>query len=280
LPAVVDYDGEEGALILQAPAGARDLTHHHARGRFSCGLARQAGRALAALHELDPGVAAGLPGRVEPAAGTCLHRLDLEEVHARSTAALELTEVIQRSEELCAGLDELGGSWSPQSTIHGDVRWDNLLTMSPARSHRWTGLQLIDWEHAAPGEPGLDVGAFLGEYLRVWVGSIPIVDPRDPGRLLSQARMPLSSMRPAIHAFWDAYASHRSHATADLNLLRERSVRFAAVRLLSAAMEEAQTHGELEPGVFNLVPVSRNILMHPNEASAHLLGLDVNRHAA
>ena len=280
LPVVVEYDAQEGALILEGRFGARDLTRHHARGRFSCGLARQAGRALAALHEVDPGTVAGFPSGIEPAAGPRLHKPDLDEVHARSTAALELTEVIQRSAELCTALDELFDSWSPQSTVHGDVRWDNFLTMRGPRSNRWTELQLIDWEHAAAGEPAVDLGAFFAEYVRAWVQSIPIVDPRAPGRLLSQARMPLSGMRPAIHAFWDAYASRCAHATADLDFIRQRSVRFAAVRLLSAAIEEAQTLGELEPGVLHLVPVSRNLLMHPDEASAHLLGLGTYRHAA
>ena len=280
LPAVVEYDGEEGALILEAAPGARDLAHHHARGRFSRTLARQAGRALASVHELDPVVAGRLPHPAEPPAGIRLHQPDLDVLRDMSTAALQLTEVIQRSDEICAGLDELLDSWRSQVTIHGDVRWDNLLAMLGPRRHRWGRLQLIDWEHAAAGDPSLDIGAFLGEYLRAWVQSIPILDSRDPGRLLSHARMPLNRMRPAIRAFWEGYVTHRSCGTADMGPVLQRSVRFAAVRLLTASIEEAQTLGELEPGVLHLVPVSRNLLTRPDDASAHLLGLSEDRDAA
>ena len=89
--------------------------------------------------------------------------------------------------------------------IHGDVRWGNCLALRGASS-RWTRLQLIDWELCGAGDPAFDVGAFLGEYLGAWLRSIPIANPRDAGRLRAHARLPLRRMRPALGAFWDAYA--------------------------------------------------------------------------
>src|ERR671925_502329 len=140
-------------------------------------------------------------------------------------------------------------------------------------SGRWTGLQLIDWELCGAGDPGLDIGAFFGEHLRAWLQSIPIVDRRDPGRLLPHARLPLRRMRPALGAFWDAYVRHRGADRAGLTRTLRRATRFAAVRLLTAALEEAQTLTEIRAGVLHLLPLSRNILRRPDEASARLLGL-------
>jgi aminoglycoside phosphotransferase (APT) family kinase protein len=280
LPAVVDYDASERVLVLEAAPNSRDLTLHHARGRFSCALARQAGHALATLHEVGPHAADGLPDRVDLTASLEIHRPDLDSVQAMSTAAIQLTEVIQGSGEICASLDALLASWSPGSMIHGDVRWANMLALYKVDSERWTRLQLIDWELATAGDPGLDVGSFFGEYLRAWARSIPIVDPGEPGRLLAHSGLPLRRMRPALAAFWDAYARRRRWAAAELARTLRQATRFAALRLLTAAFEEAQLLTEARASVLYMVPLSRNILMRPEEASTHLLGLAGYREAA
>ena len=272
LPKVVCYDRAEGALILETELG-RDLREHHARGRFSRGLAALAGRALAALHDLGPSTADELPGRVELARPPRPHEPDLESLRSMSSAAIELTRAIQASERLCAALDEIYESWASESAVHGDIRWDNCLVMRTAGSGRWSRLLLLDWQLAGPGDPGLDVGAFLGEYLHAWLQSIPIVSTRDPGRLLSHSGVPLTRIGPAVGDFWDAYTSCRQHGTVHPAEMLPRAMRFAAVRLLGAALEEAQTLAELRPRVLLLVPLSENVLTRPDAASARLLGL-------
>jgi aminoglycoside phosphotransferase (APT) family kinase protein len=276
LPRVVAYDDDERILILETAAGARDLTRHYARGRFSRVLAVQVGRALAGLHELGPSAVDGLPGRVDPTTPLRVHQPDLRSLHEMSVAAAELTAIIQSSDELCAAIDTLLESWCFESTIHGDVRWDNCLAMRQADSDRWARLQLIDWEVAAAGDPGLDIGAFFAEYLRAWLQSIPITDPHAPGRLLAHAARPLRRMRPTLRAFWEAYVRHRHCSVNELTATLYRATRFAAAALLSAALEEAQMLTELPATVLFLVPLSQNILTRPDEASAHLLGLQAS----
>jgi aminoglycoside phosphotransferase (APT) family kinase protein len=270
-PSLVTYDGSEGVLVYDSAANARDLAAHHARGRFSCALAREAGRALALLHAVRAVALDGLPDAPLPASSTLVHRPDLDTLRTLSAAAVDLTRAIQGFHELCAELDELFASRSEESAIHGDVRWDNLLAVRGA-SRRWTRLQLIDWELCAVGDPAVDVGSFLGEYLRAWLLSIPIADPRDAGRLLSHARLPLRRMRPAVREFWAAYVHHREATPRELRATLHRSSRFAAVRLLTAALEEAQAFGELRWSALHLLPLSQNILRHPDKA-AHLLGI-------
>ena len=153
--------------------------------------------------------------------------------------------------------------------VHGDVRWDNC---SPSRrgSRRWTKLELIDWELCESGDPAVDVGAFLGEYLRAWVAVDPDRRPPRSGPLRAR-RVPLRRMRPAVGAFWrpmPATGGFAGGAGRDAPAV----VRFAAVRLLMAAFEEAQALGELRPGVLALLPLSQNVLRRPDEA-AELLEL-------
>ena len=272
-PALITYDAAEGVLIYESAPNARDLATHHARGRFSCALAREAGRALAVLHALPPDALQALPDPQRPASSIHLHRPDLDTLRTLTPAAADLTRVIQGSDELCAELDELFASRAPETVIHGDVRWDNFVVAREA-TRRWTRLQLIDWELCGAGDPAVDIGSFLGEYLRAWLRSIPIADPQDASRLLAHARLPLRRMRPAVRAFWTAYAHHHRGTAGELHATLHRSSRFAAVRLLTAALEEAQALGELRWSGLHLLGLGQNILRRPAEA-ADLLGLGV-----
>jgi aminoglycoside phosphotransferase (APT) family kinase protein len=273
LPAVVAYDSAEGVLILESSPNARDVRRHHARGRFSCALAREAGRALALLHAIPPAALNGFQNPADANSWMRIHEPDLESIHTMSAAAEELTRIIQGIDGLCTALDELVASWQEDSVVHGDIRWDNLLALRGGDSKRWTGLQLIDWELCGAGDPAVDIGAFFGEYLRAWLQSIPITDPQDPGRLIAHAGLPLRRMRPALRAFWDAYTQYSPGTATALSRSLRRGVRFAALRLLTAALEEAQTLDEPRARVLYLVPLSHNILRRPDEASADLLGL-------
>jgi aminoglycoside phosphotransferase (APT) family kinase protein len=273
LPPLVAYDTTEAVLILESAPDVRDLTRQHARGRYSCALAREAGRALALLHALTPAALDGLALAELPDWSAQVHRPDLNTTRTLSAAAVELTTLLQGLEDLCGELDELHAEWREESVIHGDIRWDNCLAVRGAGSKRWSRLQLIDWELCRAGDPAFDVGAFFGEYLRAWLQSIPIADPRDPSRLLAHARQPLRRMRPALRAFWDAYATQRGTSAGELSATLRRATRFTAVRLLTAALDQAQSLAELRAGVLHLLPLSRNILQRPEDASTHLLGL-------
>jgi hypothetical protein len=272
LPEVVAYDPDEGVLVLDAVSNARDLGRHHARGRFSSALAREAGKTLALLHATPSAALDGLPRAPDPKGRIRVHRLDLQSLRALSPAAVDLTRLIQGLAPVCAELDTLAADWSDEAVIHGDVRWDNLLATPGGARGRWTRLQLIDWEFCGPGDPAYDIGCFIGEYLRAWLHSIPVVDPREPEALLSHAGLPLRRMRPALSAFWEAYTRHRGAPEADVHETLRLSTRFAAVRLLAAALEEAQTLGELSPRVLELVSLSQKIMQRPREA-AELCGL-------
>jgi aminoglycoside phosphotransferase (APT) family kinase protein len=274
LPSVVFADPAREVLVLESPPEARDLTRHHAGGRFSRALAREAGRGLAALHATPPDVLRGLRPPGDGDSALRVHLPDVAAVHEMSPAARELTRIIQGLEDLCAALDALAESPEDSAVVHGDVRWDNLLAARDLGSQRWTRLELIDWELCVAGDPAADVGAFLGEYLRAWAQSVPVTDPLDPGRLLAGAGRPLRRMRPALRAFWEAYARSSGAPADELARMLRRAVDLAAVRLLSAALEEAQAVDRLGVRVLSLVPLSRNLLCRRGDASARLLGLD------
>jgi aminoglycoside phosphotransferase (APT) family kinase protein len=267
IPAVVHYDPATACLVLKTPAGARDWSAHHGAGRFPRMPARALGRALAELHSLPAGIIDDLPRGTDPIWGLSLceppHRLLLD----LSAGAQDLVARLQTSRVMCDRLDRLRATSPGNVVTHGDLRWDNCLAV-PAAGSRRTRVLLVDWELAGYGRPEFDVGAVLAEYLRVWVGSIPIVDPRHPGGLTSRAAHPLRQMQPAIEAFWSAYRA--------ANLLAPplpRVVEWAAVRMLQTAIESAQGLAAASAHVVTLMQLAANLLRDPDDAAISLLGL-------
>jgi aminoglycoside phosphotransferase (APT) family kinase protein len=183
-----------------------------------------------------------------------------------SAGAQELVARIQASESVCQRLEELSVANGDRGVVHADLRWENCLALPAPGARRRTRVLLVDWELAGHGDPAFDVGSVFAEYLRVWVGSVPIVEPVDPARLVAHARHPLASMRPAMHAFWSAYRSARS-------VPLRRVVELGAVRLLQTAVERAQGLSFPSAHVVTLVQLADNMLQQPDDAAVALLGL-------
>ena len=274
LPVPILHDAAAGILIVEAAQDPQDLRQRHARGRYSREVAAQVGRTLAVLHATPPSALGDRPGPWDARSALRIHRPSVRGAHELTAAALELVGAIQRSEELCAALDALYASPLRDAPIHGDVRWDNVLTARAAAgtSARRARVLLLDWESAGPGDPSQDVGAFIGEYLHDWVRSIPIVDPGEPARFIAGAGRPLARMRPAISAFWQAYCDHEGGGGRDGPLLR-RAARFAAVRVLASAYEESLARSVLSASAHFALQLCMNILRRPDEAIAQLLGI-------
>jgi aminoglycoside phosphotransferase (APT) family kinase protein len=255
---------EDGVLVLEAAPGAQDLARCQPTGRYSRTLARECGRALAALHG-QPTV--GLAGAWNAAERLRVHDLDLAAMQAMSAGSLEVVRLVQNEDGLAAGLDALVADSTIEALIHGDVRWENCLGLRAGT--RRTRLQLIDWEFAAPGDPAADVGAFLGEYLRVWLGSLSTLSAAASQRSSAE----LARMRPAIRAFWAAYAAGRGVLATPLGRLLRRAVRHAGARLIVAAWEEAQTRADAPPQLHDAVRLGAEFVRRPDEAGVRILGL-------
>jgi aminoglycoside phosphotransferase (APT) family kinase protein len=168
---------------------------------------------------------------------------------------------------LCARLDALRDASSDVAIVHGDLRWENCLALPAPGARRRTRVLLVDWELAGHADPAFDVGSALAEYLRVWVGSVPIVEAVDPGRLVSCARHPLQTMRPAMYALWTSYRRAQPRSPS----LR-RVIEMAGVRLMQTAVERAQGLYAPSAHVVTLVQVADNMLRRPEIAAAVLLG--------
>jgi aminoglycoside phosphotransferase (APT) family kinase protein len=260
-PELVHYDAAAVRLVLRSPAGAVAWGDQRRVPRLA---AAALGRALATIHAaaLDVPTPAGVDrlwGLPEP---------PLERLRDMSDGALGLLAAIQGSCELCDRLHALRETAAGAGFVHGDLRWENSLAVPAPGSTRRSRVLLIDWELAGAGDPAIDVGTALAEYLRLWVDSVPLADPADPARLLRHARFPLERLRPAMQALWSGY---RRAATRPIAL--RRVVEMAAVRLLEAGLEQAHELGSPSFDGRRLLQLADNLLRTPEHAAWSLLGL-------
>ena len=202
VPTVVHHEPEEARLVMRTPAGARDWSDHHGSGRFPRLPARMLGRALAALHRLPGDGVVELSPDLDPMWGLTLPEPPYELLLDLSAGGRDLVARLQADTDMCERLNALREAVSDGSFVHGDLRWENCLAVATSGSRRRTRVLLVDWELAGAGAPEFDIGTVLAEYLRSWVGSIPIVEPGDPGRLVARAGHPLAHMQPAMQEFW------------------------------------------------------------------------------
>lgn len=281
VPGLRAYDRHRSLLVVELLPGGQDLRRYQSHpSRFSTVLARSLGRALAAVHRArwGPGPAAGDEVPHESGARPTLaaHLPGPAFVRAASGASIETMKIIQRHAGLGAELERLQSGWRGTAMIHGDARWENFIALPRTGASRRTRIKIVDWESGGIGDPCWDVGSVLGDYLSVWLTSIPVTISSPPERLVGLAGLPLSAMQPGIRAFWAAYARAMAlHGPAAADTI-VRAVRYAGARLVHAALEEAQSSARLTGTVVLILQLSHNILQRPEEAAAQLLGLPVS----
>lgn len=264
LAGFVDYDGEEGVLVLELLREAEDLRARHQRIE-ACppGLGEALGVALGTLHRE---MRATYPEARAPWV-LSIHRPDTGVFRDVSAANLELIKIVQNADGLGERLDELREGRRVETLIHQDVKWDNCLVTSDDHLH------LIDWEVAVAGDPHWDLASALSQYLSFWLFSIPVTGSEPPARFPALARFPLDTMKGALRACCEGYArAAEGSSTLDEESLR-RTVAYAGARLIQSAFEASQFAQRLDSAAILHLQLGANLMERPGEAAEQLLGL-------
>jgi aminoglycoside phosphotransferase (APT) family kinase protein len=273
VPAFHSFDADLQVLVLEFIAGAEDLaSYHRHRRRTPIRVAAAVGAVLAGLHGVSPRRPGLASLKARPTALT-LHRPHIRLARDCSPACLDLIRIMQSTDGYGSCLDELNTSWSASTLIHRDVRFKNFLLTAPVQTMRHADLKLIDWELACLGDPRWDIGSALGNYLSLWLESIPTTGRATLSQSAQSATCPLPRIQPAIRACWSTYAARRGFGGADAERMLFQTVGFAAARLVQTAYEVAQSATKLTTtGVLHL-QLALNMLTRPQEVVAHLYGL-------
>jgi aminoglycoside phosphotransferase (APT) family kinase protein len=157
--------------------------------------------------------------------------------------------------------------------IHGDIKWENVIIQPRDPENSEQNLRLIDWETADLGDAAWDVGGALQSYLSFWVFSMPVTSEAKAPELVEHAKLPLEAMQPSIRRFWKMYVDSMQLTGAAAAEWLERSIKFAAARMIQTAYEYMYYSPQLTPSAVYLLQVSLNILTNPTRAISDLLNL-------
>lgn len=278
LPKFYTYDPERHILIVEMfPEGENLFEYYRRLGEFPLDIAGQLGMALGTFHRAigDPQkqtrYASVFPVRVPWILS--VHQYNPSLFSPLSGATSQLLSVVQKYAEFHQALDHLSSQWEINSLIHGDMKWDNCIAYPIPSQNKELYLKIVDWEMADFGDACWDVGAIFQAYLSFWIMSMPIGDDALPAQLVETTLYPLEKMQPSMLAFWKAYVAMMQMTNTVSQTWLERSVKYAAARMIQTAYEYMASSPQMSVKALYLLQVSLNILKSPQHAISDLLGL-------
>lgn len=277
LPKSYQYDAENSILVLELLPQGENLSEYHRRlGQFPPEVAVQLGTQLGTYHrqvgkklQNSPSNSA-FPKQIPWILQFAQQSNSL--LSTLSTGNSQLLSLLQKYPDFQRSLDTLQKQWRIDALIHGDIKWDNCI-LSSQDGKREPSLKIVDWELADFGDACWDVGAIFQAYLSFWLLSIPATAGATPAQLVEMAQYPLEAMQPAIQSFWHTYCHTLQPSNHKPEELLDRSVKYAAARMIQTSYEILTFSPQLTPNILCLLQVSLNILKDPSNAIEHLLNL-------
>jgi thiamine kinase-like enzyme len=170
----------------------------------------------------------------------------------KSEADLQLLNLVKANVDFIQCINAAKQKWEIKCLIHNDIRWTNFLM----RGHELDSLniRLIDWELADFGDPCWDVAGILQSYFSYWI-------------LQRDANLfQLLNMKPAISAFTNTYCELMKMSKAEIDIMLQKSMEFAGVRMIQSCMEMVSFNNELSQNSVKLLQFAFNVLKNPEEA--------------
>lgn len=237
---------------------------------FTVALCEQAGRAIAALHDL-PG-AEVLDGSEHPMPPVdLLEALPLGMLENVSAGGLDVWNMMQTDAGLAPLVAQLRADSMAhrEAACHADLRLDQFIIGDDA-------LYLSDFEETRWSDPARDIGAFVGDWVQYAVMGIPEAASADTvfGEVLSHETVVaagaerLEQLRPRIAGFWDAYLDQA--CPVDPSGLAARSAAFAGWHLFDRAIATAARASRVPVVSRAAAGIGRTILTDPQAAAAAL----------
>ncbi|EDY38371.1 aminoglycoside phosphotransferase [Cyanobium sp. PCC 7001] len=301
LPEGIAYDAASSILIHRYLDPYEDLGDFYTDTRqFPLKIATSLGIALASLHastfeqdafrqQLTSDLATeSIPADQQPDFRSSLEDLTPDIFTHVSQDALKFYRLYQRSRDLSEALRSLEADHRACCLIHNDLRFHNVLLHQDWRTWQaqvlptsTLGLQLcdgqgvvriIDWEQCLWGDPALDVGALVAEYLRIWLKSLMLSRDIDLAVALRLASVPLEQLQPSLYTFLQAYLAQFPKILAAFPDFTERVTRFAGLGLIGSIQDRIyyrEPFGNIE---IAMLQVARSLLCDPATSLATVFG--------
>jgi len=182
-------------------------------------------------------------------------------------AQLAVIRMLQATPAAAAGLDRLRDHWRPSCLIHGDIKWQNVLTLPGG------GLVLVDWEMAQLGDPAWDVASALHALITEAVLALELREGLGSGEAAGLLAASTSALRTDHQGFVRRYAAAAGLGPDEHRALVERLPAQVAARLIKTAFEWSQAEPRLPRRAAAVLQLGINMLCRPDQAGTLVLGL-------
>ncbi|MGQ7248926.1 phosphotransferase family protein [Halomonas sp. V046] len=226
------------------------------------------GRELAALHRdlapLDDADGSGQRFSRQPPWVLRFDRLHPLAGDDQSWAQAKLVAMIGQHRDILDALAALARDWPHQQLIHGDMKWQNCLIRRVRLAD--ADCVFIDWEMAGLGDPLWDLAGLAQSWLKAWSDALPQAPGAGAEALSRSAAARLAPAQAALRSLWQAYTA--AHPRID----RTRFIALCGARLIQTLYEESADDADPPPSQLVLLQLAQNLLHHPDQGGALLLG--------
>jgi hypothetical protein len=282
IPRLVDRDLDEAILVFELIPDVvtlLSLLEHPSRRGIAVEAAYGFGQVLGTFHRIFRAIDLDDPARPwlsrDPPLLFDLHRPKVIRRGRFSRAVCEVLRDIQKSERLGDGLDGLRGLWRPETVIHADIKFDNVLVRPDSASPESDAIELwiADWELVQVGDPAWDLAGALQDLLVTWVRSMPLDESLGDEALFARASLPLAEVQGIARALWSGYRDESGLDPAEAEGFLLRAVKFSAARLLQSACEMSWFEDRVLAVSAMLLRLGEDLLMEPEHGQVILYGI-------
>ena len=266
IPAYHFYDTARGVLVLEGSKGVAPHRRQSLQAGFPAPIGEAVGRALADVHRVkraDAGMTATLIAS-EPPWPLSILQPEVQAGLPQNPGTKFALGIVARHSGFERALSKLRSTWSFESLIHSDMKWDNCLI--EAHESAAPAVRIIDWEMAAWGDPAWDAGSLIQDYVSQGIMASPLPVQAAPEAVAEAVDAAMAAIRPAIAAFWSAYSPDPNP-----DFLR-RSISCGGARILQTCIEALAVSGAVTTNIAALLQLSHDMLERPDAAATSFLG--------
>lgn len=206
---------------------------------------------------------------------------------------LEFYKLYQRFPSFHQAIIELHENIQPSCLIHNDLTLDNFIIdtqldlnadeveAGSAVSGRSTfdsvqmrpeQVKIIDWEFFYWGDPAVDLGMLVSQYLAEWLNSLIADRNLDLNTTLSLATCPLERITPSLEALLRGYLTTFPEILKHRSDFVKRVVQFAGMGIIDRLSYYVEYHYQFDNEAVCKLQVAKNLLCYPEKGINTIFG--------
>lgn len=181
---------------------------------------------------------------------------------------LDFYRLYQRFPSLDRAVIELYDNVKPACITHNDLTLDNFI-IDPQIDFKNEAVEpkikIIDWELLDWGDPAIDLGMLVSQYLGEWLDSLVADRNLDLNTTLRLASCPLEKIAPSLKALLHSYLARFPEILIFRSDFVSRIVQFAGIGILDRMSYYIRRHDRFHNGSLCKLQVAKNLLCNPQQ---------------